>query len=68
MKQQDVCQTSLLKQLMIKDKMREFFVWGKPSGREQESGETERERECVREIERAVEKDSVGGRSGHSHK
>ncbi len=44
---------------------RVFYVWEKWSGREQESGETERER--VREIECAGEKDSVGERSGHSH-
>jgi hypothetical protein len=43
---------------------RVFYAWGKRSGREQESGETERER--VREIERAGEKDSVGEISGHS--
>jgi hypothetical protein len=45
---------------------RGFYVWGQQSGREQESGETERE--SVQEIEHAGEKDSVGERSGHSHK
>ncbi len=33
-----------------------------------ESEKAERQRESVREIEHAGEKDSVGERSGHSHK
>ncbi len=45
---------------------RGFYVWGKRSGRGQESRETERE--SVREIEGVGEKDSVRERSGHSHK
>ncbi len=42
-----------------------FYVWRKWRGRELNSGETEKEN--VREIECAGEKDSVGERSGHSH-
>jgi hypothetical protein len=44
---------------------RGFCVRGKLSGREPSSGETEKEN--VREIECAEDKDSVGERSGHSH-
>ncbi len=44
---------------------RGFYVWGKQSGKEPSSGETEKEN--VREMECVEEKDSVGERSGHSY-
>jgi hypothetical protein len=44
---------------------RGFYVWGKPSRRELNSGETEKEN--VREIVCAGAEDSMGKRSGHFH-
>ncbi len=52
---------------MIKDKMRGVLCVRKTEW-ERARKRRDRERESVQEIERAGEKDSMGERSGHSHK
>ncbi len=63
MKQRGVCQTTLLKPMIVQDKMNCSFMCEENRG--EESCETEKE--SVREIELTREKDSLMQRSGHSH-
>ncbi len=66
MKQQDVSQTTLLKQLMIQDKMRGFFMCEENGVGESQVAERQRKRMCERwSVQEG--RISMGERSGHSH-